>query len=108
MLRSYTRAIKLQEKRNGALFREETKAICLNETRLTRDWCISEGITYLQVEIPDWQYPQTFFSYIHNNPLTAKLVRDPKLWKYSSLFDIFNERQDLVNRERIEQLGLKI
>ena len=31
MLRSYTRAINKQEKRTGALFREETKAICLTK-----------------------------------------------------------------------------
>lgn len=30
MLRSYTQAINLQEKRTGALFREETKANCLS------------------------------------------------------------------------------
>jgi len=106
MLRSYTRAINLQEKRTGALFREETKAICLTETRLARDWYISEGITYLHVEIPDWQYPQTCYRYIINNPVAARLVNSPDKWPYSSASDLQNNQTDLVNRMRIEQLGL--
>ncbi len=108
MLRSYTRAINLQEHRTGSLFREETKAICLNDyPRRSGLWYQSQGITYLHTSIPEWQYPQVCFNYIHNNPVKAGLVADARDWEFSSLSEIINERTDaLVNINRIHSLGL--
>jgi len=108
MLRSYTRAINIQEHRTGALFREETKAICLNNYPLHSSlWHQSQGITYLHTSIPEWQYPQVCFNYIHNNPVKAGLVADARNWEFSSLSEIINKRPDaMVNMERIHDLGL--
>jgi putative transposase len=80
LLRSYTRAINKQERRTGALFRQETKA---------RDGWISP---YLSPSHPDyaknlqnWElYGATCLQYIHANPVRAKIVKDGVDWKYSS------------------------
>jgi putative transposase len=49
MLRTYTRAINNQENRTGALFREETKAICLTKiTEITPGWNSSIGIMFVK------------------------------------------------------------
>ena len=70
MLRSYTRAVNKQENRSGALFREETKAICLTQNdKITRSWFTSQGITQINVTIPEKQYPNICFNYINFNPL---------------------------------------
>jgi putative transposase len=50
MLRSYTRAVNIQENRTGNLFREETKAISLNELKgVSSNWYTSFGIAFMNV-----------------------------------------------------------
>lgn len=63
MLRSYTRAINLQEERTGSLFQQKTKAKNVNS------------------------HSVICFNYIHQNPLKAGLVDKIEDWEYSS----FNE-----------------
>ena len=71
MLRSYTRAINIQEKRSGSLFKPHTKAECLTKF---------QGITpsfygnQINVRIPEKEYPIVCWNYIHNNPVTANRV----------------------------------
>jgi putative transposase len=110
MLRSYTRAINIQEHRTGALFREETKSICLNELHgFTSNWYSSYGVTFLNVYIPQWQYAQVCFNYIHNNPVKAGLVKNPEDWEFSSYPGLKGQQTDsLVNSKRVEELGLSI
>ena len=110
MLRSYTRAINIQENRTGTLFREETKAICLNEINGTSsDWYTSFGVTFVRVHIPEIQYPQVCFNYIHNNPVKARLVENPEDWEYSSYADLKGIRNsELVNKKRVFDLGFSI
>jgi putative transposase len=79
-LRSYTRAINIQEKRTGNLFREETKAICLNEIKgISSNWYTDFGVTFMNVQVPEFQYMQVCFDYIHNNPIKAGLVNSTLL-----------------------------
>jgi putative transposase len=108
MLASYTRAINIQNNSSGSLFRQKTKSICLNEpNNQLADWVTSLGITIMHIEIPENQYPQVCFNYIHNNPVKAGLVAKPEAWEFSSFADLNNLRNGhLVNRERIEALGL--
>lgn len=108
MLRSYTRAINKQENRTGALFREETKAICLNDNKeISPNWYTSEWGAILNVEIPEFQYPQVCFNYIHQNPVKARLVKSPEDWEYSSYSEITGKRSvSLVNLEKIREFGL--
>jgi putative transposase len=70
LLRSYTRAINIQEKRSGSLFQQKTKSKCLNE-----------------LDKNQTDYLKTCFFYIHQNPLKAGLVEKLEDWAYSSFID---------------------
>jgi putative transposase len=70
LLRSYTRAINIQEDRTGSLFQQKTKAKCLNEKN----------------ESPN-NYVVTCFNYIHQNPFTTNLVKNLEDWEFSSFLD---------------------
>jgi len=108
MLRSYTRAINIQENRTGSLFRKKTKAICLNEIKgISSHWYTSFGVTFLKVDIPEYQYTQVCFNYIHANPVKAGLADRAEDWEFSSYIDLIGMRGgSLVNRQRVEELGL--
>jgi len=108
LLRSYTRAINVQENRTGSLFRKKTKAICLNEIHgISSHWYTSFGVTFMKVDIPEYQYPQVCFNYIHQNPVKAGLVVKAEDWEFSSYADLVGMRGGtFVNRERVEELGL--
>jgi len=110
MLASYTRAIQKQENISGSLFRQKTKAICLNEIQeISSNWFASFGVTFLKVDIPALQYPQVCFNYIHNNPVKAGLVPRAEDWEFSSYAGLAGLRPEtLVNMERVAALGLNI
>jgi len=104
MLRSYTRAINKQFDRSGNLFREATKAECLTKIN---------GITpaffgsHINVRIPEKEYPQVCFNYIHQNPVNANLVKLPEEWEFSSYADYCGIRNGkLINRARAAEFGL--
>ena len=110
MLRSYTRAINKQEKRNGSLFQMKTKASCLTDnSEITPAWFYSNFGTVINIEDADKSYPQVCFNYTHQNPVTAKLVQKPQDWEFSSFCDYAGLRNGkLINRQRAEEFGLKI
>ena len=104
MLRSYTRAINKQFDRSGNLFRESTKAECLTNI---------QGITpsffgsLINVRIPEKEYPQVCFNYIHQNPVNANLVKRPEDWQFSSYPDYFAGRnRKLINKIRAVEFEL--
>jgi putative transposase len=80
MLRSYTRAVNLQEDRSGSLFRHKTKA---KDARLEGLVCL-EGPNRRQFFNYGNEYALQCFEYIHENPVEAGLVNSPLLWQYSS------------------------
>lgn len=108
MLASYTRAINKQETSSGSLFRQKTKAICLNEiNKIQSNWFTAFGVTFMKVDIPALQYPQVCFNYIHANPVNAGIVKRAEDWEFSSYADLAGLRNgSLVNRERVTALGL--
>jgi putative transposase len=108
LLSSYTKAINKQNNTTGSLFRQKTKAICLNEIKgISSHWYTSFGVTFMKVDIPEFQYPQVCFNYIHQNPVKAGLVARAEDWEFSSYRDLVGMRDGtLVNRERVEKLGL--
>jgi putative transposase len=110
MLASYTRAINKQENCSGSLFRQETKANCLNEIKgLSPNWITSSRITYINLDIPEKNYLQACFQYINRNPESAGLVSSPEEWEFSSFRDLAGIRDGkLINREKIRDLGLSI
>ncbi|MCO6493001.1 MAG: hypothetical protein J5I98_31570 [Phaeodactylibacter sp.] len=83
LLRTYTRAINIQENRSGALFRPKTKA---------KDGWI-DGFITLEGKHKDLffrpgnDYARQCFHYIHENPKEAKLVSKAEAWLYSSARD---------------------
>jgi len=109
MLRSYTRAINIQQERTGSLFREDTKEIWLgsidgeklkyqNRTR------VGEVDSNL-----DESYLQTCFQYIHNNPVKARLAEQITDWEFSSALDISGIRKEsIINKRLIDELGLRL
>jgi putative transposase len=110
MLRSYTRAINIQEKRTGALFREGTKAEFLDsiesgKLKMSNRVTWSHPVTGHPVN--EEEYLQTCFKYIMNNPVKARLVKQISDWEFSSFREINNSRDLLaVNKTLIEELGL--
>ena len=88
LLRSYTRAVNIQENRSGSLFQQKTKAKCLNELNTSRNNHIS-----------------ACFHYIHQNPLNAGIVNKLEDWKYSSFLDYAGLRNGtLCNKELAYQM----
>ena len=102
MLASYTRAIQKQEKITGSLFRDKTKAVCLTKAEtITPSYFNSSFGTYLNLSIPEKEYPQQCFNYIHQNPVNANLVKNAADWEFSSYRDYCGLRKGkLINRER--------
>ena len=108
LLRSYTRAINRQEVRSGALFREETKAICLTcSNGVAPAWFTKMGITRINYMIPENQYPNVCYNYIINNPVKDGLVKRAEEWEFSSYIDATRNKEcRLINKIRIKELNL--
>ncbi|NVN96256.1 MAG: hypothetical protein HXX18_13355 [Bacteroidetes bacterium] len=108
LLRSYTRAINIQENRTGSLFKPHTKAQCLTKAEsITPSYFNSPYGTYLNLSIPEREYPQLCFDYIHNNPVKANLVKNAEDWEFSSCKDYCGLRNGkLINRERAIEYSL--
>lgn len=101
LLRSYTRAINKQENMSGSLFKSHTKAVCINcFNGLTPSYYTQDGITQVNIENPENQYPQVCFNYIHQNPVKAHLVKTASDWEFSSAKEYAGLRDGkLVNKE---------
>lgn len=101
ILRSYTRAINLQENRTGSLFRKTSKAICLTKQNgVNPGWYSEMGSAKMYTLNPLKQYPQACFNYIHLNPLQSGLVKSLKNWEFSS-FNCYREGRNnsLINAD---------
>ena len=109
MLRSYTRAINIQQDRTGSLFREDTKAVWLGSIegeKLKFQNRSKVGGVDLNL---DESYLQTCFQYIHNNPVKARLAEQITDWEFSSALDISGIREEsIVNKGLIDELGLRL
>lgn len=105
MLRSYTNAINKQQNRTGKLFREKTKAECVNCPKgISPSFYNTETGTQIHINDPQKQYPQVCFNYIHYNPVKAGLVKNPIDWEYSSYVDYHGNRNGkLINKDIAER-----
>ncbi len=101
MLRSYTRAINKQNNFSGALFREATKAECINCTNgITPSFICKKRSTKITIKEAKKQYPQVCFNYIHQNPVKARLVKNAVDWEFSSAIDYAGLRNgELINKK---------
>lgn len=102
MLRSYTRAVNKEQKMSGSLFRQKTKAECINCPKgITPSFITKSGITKINIKSPEKQYPQICFNYIHQNPVKAGLAALTTNWEFSSAKDYAGLRNgSLVNIEK--------
>ncbi len=107
MLRSYTRAINKQQGTSGSLFRQETKAQCINCPKgISPSWFVENGITVGKLH-PDFDYPKVCFDYIHQNPVKAGLVESTTDWEFSSAMDYAGLRKgSLINKDVAVRYGL--
>ena len=102
MIMGYAKAINNQENRTGKLFREETKAECINcPNGITPTFYATEFGTQIHVSNPEKEYPQACFNYIHQNPVKAGLVTRPEEWEYSSAKDYAGLRNGKLINKRI-------
>ena len=110
LLASYTRAVNNLENRTGSLFRGHTHAECLTNPGLTTpSFFITRYSTVINRHLPEEEYPQVCFNYIHFNPVKARLIKNAQDWEYSSYPDYYGARNGkLVNKSRAEELGLEI
>ena len=110
MLRSYTRAINIQEKRTGALFREGTKAEFLDSIesgKLKRENRSVQSDRVTPSHPVTEEYLHTCFNYIMNNPVKAGLVTQISDWEFSSFRRKDNSMDELVvNEALVGELGL--
>ena len=108
MLRSYTRAINIQENRSGSLFKETTKAIRMGSIESEKLKCENrKKINQETIQNSDEEYLFTCFRYIHQNPVKARLAKNATEWEFSSARDFASLRDgNLINWELCEQLGL--
>nr|NQU89789.1 hypothetical protein [Bacteroidota bacterium] len=100
MLRSYTRAINIQENMSGSLFKAHTKAECINcPSGISPSFITKNGITKINIKNPEQQYSQVCFTYIHQNPVKANMVENATDWELSSARDYAGLRNGkLVNK----------
>lgn len=110
LLRSCTRAIQKQENFTGSLFQHRTKSICLTDiSGVTPAWFETAFGASINIPNGDKEYPQVCFNYIHQNPVTAGMVKNAGDWEYSSYRDFSGERDGkMINRERTAEFGLHI
>ncbi|MEI7524891.1 MAG: hypothetical protein WCJ95_11210 [Mariniphaga sp.] len=108
MLRSYTRAINIQENRSGSLFRERTKAEWLGSIESEKlKYENRNEINHETIQDSDEEYLFNCFRYIHRNPVKARLAEKETDWEFSSARDFaFIREGNLINWELCEQLGL--
>jgi len=107
MLRSYTRAINKQFDKHGSLFQQHTKAICLTEPEFTPAYFDTHFGMIGNLDLPETNYLNICFDYIHQNPVNSKLVVNPEEWEFSSYRDYYCGRKGkLVNCELAKELGL--
>lgn len=94
MLRSYTRAINKQYQKHGSLFEQHTKALCLTEPQGVSPAYFNShfGMTG-NFDLPETNYLNVCFDYIHQNPVSGKLVAEPEDWEFSSYRDYFCGRK---------------
>ena len=105
LLMSYTKALNKQQNRSGKLFREKTKSECINcPEGIKPSFITKSGITNVNIQQPEKQYPQVCFNYIHQNPVKAKLVKTQTDWEFSSAIDYANKRNGkLINKTKAQE-----
>jgi len=101
LLRSYTRAVNKQKGTSGSLFKAHTKSECINcPNGITPNFFIGKGVTSINIQNSEKQYPQACFNYIHQNPVKANLASTETDYEFSSARDYAGIRDgQLINKK---------
>lgn len=107
MLRSYTRAINKHFQKHGSLFQQHTKALCLTQPEFAPAYFNTHFGMMGNLDLPETNYLNVCFDYIHMNPVNDGLVHNPEDWEFSSYRDHYCGRKGkLINRTLAKELGL--
>jgi len=99
LLRTYTRSVNAENKFTGSLFRKSSKANAINTFKGLQPNFWKSKIAIFNM-LPESQYPQVCFNYIHDNPIKAGLVEKDTDWEFSSARDYSNLRYNgIVNKQ---------
>lgn len=91
---TYARIYNKRYNRTGSAFRQKAKAKCLSDIRVAAGEDVRD-------------YFVNCFHYIHQNPLTAKLVSRMEHWEFSSFIDYANMRNGGLCRRDLAGLYCK-
>lgn len=107
LLRLYSRSVNIEDDKQGALFSQPTKALCLTKPEYKPVYFENHFGIIGNQSLKEKDYLSVCFNFIHLNPVTAKLVEKPEEWEFSSYRDYFMEREGkLVNKQLAGELGL--
>lgn len=99
LLRSYTRIVNAENEFTGSLFRKASKASAINSFKGLQQNNWKSKIAIFNM-LPENQYPQVCFDYIHYNPVKAGLVEKVTDWEFSSARDYSNLRRNgIINKQ---------
>ncbi|MDP3434059.1 MAG: hypothetical protein Q8T04_13995 [Bacteroidota bacterium] len=90
------------------MFQKDTKALCLTESQGISPAFFNTHFGMLgNLDLPETNYLNVCFDYIHQNLVNDRLVWNPEDWEFSSYRDYFCGRKGkLLNRELARELGL--
>jgi putative transposase len=91
LLSGYARIYNRRTGRTGSAFRQKTKSKCLTDIRVKENEDVRD-------------YFVNCFHYVHQNPLTAGLVKRMEDWEYSSFKDYAGLRQGDLCRKDLAML----
>ena len=100
LLRSYTRSINAENEFTGSLFRKTSKANSINSFKGLQPNFWKSKIAIFNM-LPENQYPQVCFNYIHHNPVKAGLVSKDTDWEFSSARDYANLRSSSIIKKQL-------
>ena len=88
----------------------KTKSSCLTDnSELSPAWFQTNFGALINIEDIEKRYPLVCFNYIHQNPVSANLVKNPQDWEFSSYRDYAGLRNGtLINRKLADEFGLSI
>ncbi len=88
LLSNYAQIVNRERDESGSLFRQKTKAKWLDHT--------------------EEKYAITCFNYVHMNPVTSGLVKNPEDWKYSSCKAYVKSIDDVLINKNIAKILLDL
>jgi putative transposase len=107
MLRLYTRQVNSEDDKQGPLFHQRTKALCLTKPEFSPAYFQNHFGLVGKIPPKEKEYPSICFHYIHYNPVVGKQVEKPEDWEFSSYRDYYLGREGkLVDKEMADELKL--